>query len=95
MVLKCPQPSRLQSLSSNKAECIRAALRQLDMIFDAEVDRQLFRVVDAFVCDGFKANPRAERAINIEHKSRSSLGLLCDAHKKAIVSSLAFVYCDQ
>ena len=90
MVMKCPQPSRLQSLNSNKAAYIRDALRQLTMVYDEDVDKRFFRVIDAFTCDAFKANLRAKRAIHQEHACRSSLGLRCDALNMATVATLSF-----
>ena len=41
-------------------------------------------------CEGFAANLRAERAIMQEHGKRASIGLLCDAHKAATISTLSF-----
>eukprot|EP00959_Pyramimonas_sp_CCMP1952_P153613 3214158-Pyramimonas_sp.AAC.1 len=48
------------------------------------------RVINAFVCDGFSGNLRAERFLLNEASGRTGLGLLCDAHRKATVSTLSF-----
>lgn len=90
LACKLSLPTRLQSLTRNKAECIREALRQLSMPYDAMVDQTFFRVIDAFQSDAFAGNLRAERAIQADNPGRQSIGLLCDAHKKATVASLAF-----
>ena len=90
LAMKLPQPTLLQSLSSNKAECIRQALRQLNMPYDQRVDESFFRLVEAAVTDGASCNLRAERSLGVEHESRARIHLLCDAHKQATVSTLPF-----
>ena len=90
MIFKCEQPTLLQSLASNKAECIRHALSQLDCPHDAALDSTFYRVLSAFGCDGFSGNLRTERSLARDIPGRISVGLLCDAHKRATVSGLGF-----
>lgn len=68
----------------------REALKHLSMPSDAIADQSFFTVIDAFQGDAFAGSLRAERAIQADNPGRQSLGLLCDAHKKAAVASLTF-----
>jgi hypothetical protein len=86
------QPTVLQSVESNKAECLSEALkRQLDLPCDHRVQSSFLRTVEVAMTDEHAANMRCERARHAEASPQHShLHLVCDAHKIFAVTTSTF-----
>ena len=81
-------PCRLQVIEKNNGECLKAGQRELELPTDAELNRTFYRLVDLHIHDECSSNLRSERSMHLDNcasfgNRRASLGLLCDAHKKA------------
>lgn len=85
-------PCHLQAIERNNGECLAKSFEvsALGKEVEGMIDSRFHRVVDLHIHDECSANLRAERFLHLQRSdnshSKASLGLLCDAHKKAQVT---------
>ncbi len=91
LAVRCFCPALLQAVEKNSAECyVEALTRACGQPFDSLVDEKFERQVDVVCHDEHMSNGKAERGLTALHPTRAKLELLCDAHKKAAVTTKTF-----
>ena len=83
-------PAHLLAVEQNSAECYTEALRRLSAVPWGDSISRFERRVDVVCHDDHKSNAKAERVLTEEDPNTAKLETLCDAHKKAAVSSKSF-----
>jgi hypothetical protein len=83
-------PCTPQAIERNNGECLKRAMQEMRLEVDELIDMKFMRLIDLHIHDECSSNLRAERSLALDYKqhsptpdARSSLGFLCDAHKKA------------
>ena len=85
-------PLIAHAVERNSAECYLDAIQRASKLpsSDALIDENFPRQVDVAIHDDHPSNGKTERAWSNSHPNRSTLDLLCDAHKKCTVSTKTF-----